>query len=224
MARSHSRMPKLFIPSARQAQIVLIGGLLISLVVWAITALSVSRSADQEFERQASTAAGLIERRFERYTDLLHGVHGLFGHQRDVSRLNFNRYVAALDLPHRFPGVRSMQFVQRVLAGEKDQFENVVRSDYTVSPVGHPEFRIHPPAERAEYWIINYVEPMAGNERAFGLDLMSRDPAREAAARARDTGDGHHHQPLHPGAGQPEPDRPGGVFAGLRNPASAAHA
>ncbi|HYC35334.1 MAG TPA: EAL domain-containing protein [Usitatibacter sp.] len=62
-----------------------------------------------------------------------------------------------------------------------------VRADRTLDPNGYPDFDIHPEGRRDEYWVIEFLEPLAGNEAAFGLDIRMRQ-ARDAAERARDTG------------------------------------
>ena len=49
-------------------------------------------------------------------------------------------------------------------------------------------FDRHPPGARDEYWVVDYVEPLGGNEPAFGLDLRTR-VAVGAAERARDSGE-----------------------------------
>ncbi|MDX2221006.1 MAG: EAL domain-containing protein [Burkholderiales bacterium] len=175
--------------ASRQALWLLAGGLLLALIMWSLTARFVAQSTAQEFEREAATAAGLVERRFARYSDLLYGVHGLFGDRDDVSRLGFHRYVSALDLRNRFPGVQSMQYVQRVAPEEVGAFEKAVRADRTVQAEGYPAFAIHPRTGNGDVWVVNYVEPMAGNERAFGLDIRTRAAAMAAAERARDSGD-----------------------------------
>lgn len=182
-------MPPALRLASRQALWLAAAGVILSLFVWSLTTRIVSQSAAQEFEREAATAAGLVERRFIRYSDLLYGLRGLFGDRRDITRLGFHRYVSALDLTNRFPGVQSMQFVQRVAAQDAAAFEAATRADRSVRPEGYPAFAIHPAASGEEMWVINYVEPMAGNERAFGLDIRSRAAPLAAAERARDTAD-----------------------------------
>ena len=46
-----------------------------------------------------------------------------------------------------------------------------MRRDTSLDPRGYPQFVIKPPGERPEYFVIVYLEPMAGYEFAFGLDL-----------------------------------------------------
>lgn len=176
-------------PISRQPLWLFAAGVLLSLFMWSLTARFVAQSSTQAFEREAGTAAGLVERRFTRYSDLLYGMQGLFGDRRDITRENFHRYVSALDLRIRFPGVQSMQFVERVRARDAASFEATVRRDRSVDPHGYPWFAIHPRTGEDELWVINFVEPMTGNERAFGLDIRSRPIPAEAAERSRDSGE-----------------------------------
>ncbi|MBL8518833.1 MAG: EAL domain-containing protein [Betaproteobacteria bacterium] len=173
----------------RQAFWLFACGLLFSLLIWSLSARFMVQSSAREFEREAATAAALVERRFTRYSDLLYGLQGLFVERADVSRLSFHRYVAALDLAQRFPGVQSMQYLRRVPRGGKAAFESSVRADTSLDPLGYPEFSVRTDGAQTDHWVITFVEPMTGNERAFGLDIHTRPVARDAAAAARDTGD-----------------------------------
>jgi diguanylate cyclase (GGDEF)-like protein/PAS domain S-box-containing protein len=70
---------------------------------------------------------------------------------------------------------------------ERASFVRSVREDRSLRGSGYPAFDIVPDGEREEYWVIDFVEPMIGNERAFGLDLRTR-AAVVAAERSRDSG------------------------------------
>ena len=105
---------KRLLSNSSAAALIFGAGIALSLLVWWLIGLAILREERKTFETTAQVSAGLIERRFERYVDLLHGVQGLFGHYRGVSRLEFHQYVEALDLPRRFPGLQSLQYIQRV--------------------------------------------------------------------------------------------------------------
>jgi len=171
------------------AYIIVALGSVATLVSWYFAGQLAERQNRADREARAQEAANVIERRTQRYIDLLHGLEGLFGHDLSVSRAEFNRYVASLNLPHRFPGVRAMEFVRRVKDGERSVFENTVRTDRSIAPEGYPAFSIRPGDSKDEYYVVCYLEPMLGNEAAFGLDVRSRDASRIASERARDTGE-----------------------------------
>jgi CHASE1-domain containing sensor protein len=64
----------------------------------------------------------------------------------------------------------------------------MVRGDASVRPQGYPDFSVHPAGERPDYYVIDYIEPMAGNEMSFGLDMAALPQRRQALERARDSG------------------------------------
>ena len=171
------------------AYVTLALGTVVSLVTWYLTGQLVERQTRADFETQAQAAINVIERRTQRYVDLLHGLEGLFGHDLSVSRAEFNRYITSLNLRQRFPGVRAMEFIKRVKDSEKSVYENTVRTDRSIAQNGYPDFGIKPEGTRPEYYVIHYIEPMRGNEPAFGADIRSRDAPLAASERARDAGE-----------------------------------
>ena len=52
-----------------------------------------------------------------------------------------------------------------------------------------PTFTVHPPLKRDDHFVIEFNEPMKGNENAFGLDLASMPSQLEAVLAARDSGE-----------------------------------
>ncbi|HEX7557745.1 MAG TPA: EAL domain-containing protein, partial [Usitatibacter sp.] len=121
--------------------------------------------------------------------DLLQGLGALAYHDVTISRAEFQRYVAALELGKRFPGLKAMVFNRRVPAARRDEYVAAVRNDRTVAPEGYPAFDIRPPGARDEYWSIEYIEPLPRDETLFGLDITTRPVAMAAATHARDTGE-----------------------------------
>ena len=171
------------------APAVLVLGISLSLVAWLLVAGILEKQAKADFDRISLATVGAIERRTQRYIDILHGLEGLFGHDPSVSRLAFQRYVNSLDLSTRFPGVQAVEFIRRVKLAEKAEYESTVRNDSSITRSGFPDFSIKPAGPRAEYYVVHYVEPTAGNEAAFGLDIRSRQAALVASERARDVGE-----------------------------------
>ncbi len=86
--------------------------------------------------------------------------------------------------------MRVVTFSQRVTRAEKTAFVREVRRDTSIDPRGYPDFAIKPLGERDEYVAIKYLQPMAGNEAALGLDLAANPVLRRAdLARVRDGGE-----------------------------------
>ncbi len=173
-------------PSA--AWLVLAAGVLLSAAAALLEARQLEREARKNFESAVSDAKAAVETRVNDYADVLRGVGGLFAATETVSRAEFASYLRNPDLGNRYPGIQVIHYSRRIMAAERPEFEARVRGDTSVDPRGYPGFAIRPAGNRPEYVVATYVEPMAGNERALGLDLGG-DPVRLAALeRTRDSG------------------------------------
>ena len=169
-------------------------GIPASLLLFTVIGDAVENVARLRFERQASDAKAVIEHRINFYADFLYGLKALFASQDPVNRLQFHRFVESLDLKHRFPGFDVVNYSVYVPAKDKERFMESVRRDTSLDPRGYPRFAIKPSGERAEYYVLAYVEPMAGFEFAFGRDLGANPDAADpqplvvALHSARDSG------------------------------------
>jgi signal transduction histidine kinase/CHASE1-domain containing sensor protein len=153
--------------------VVLALGLTLAFLLFGVMKAAVDDVARSRFERDASDATSAIERRVEFYANVLYGLRALFASNSDVGRVDFHRFVDALDLPQRYPGLDVVNFAAHVPGPDRQRFEASVRADTSLSPSGYPQFSVRPPGERPEYLVIVYVEPMEGHEFAFGIDLYA---------------------------------------------------
>jgi len=163
-------------------------GILLSAAAAYWTATLTEREARLNFENAVADARDAIESRIRSYSDVLLGVRGLFIASDTVTRSEFKNYIDSLDLNRRYPGVQVIHHGQRVAAAQKQAFEAMVRNDTSVDPRGYPDFAVKPPGDRPQYVIVQYVEPMAGNEAALGLDLIGDAVRLAALNRTRDSG------------------------------------
>jgi len=164
--------------------VVLAIGIPASLLLFTVVRDAVESVAQQRFERQASDAKHSIEARVNSYGEVLYGLAALFTSQDSVNRLQFHRYVESLDLKHRYPGFDVVNYAMLVRAKDKRGFEESVRRDTSLEPDGYPDFAIKPPGVRPEYYVLVYVEPMAGFEFAFGLDTGVNPAVKDSQALA----------------------------------------
>lgn len=164
------------------AWLVLAVGLVVSVAAALLTDGALDREAQLRFENAVGDAKGAIRTRVNDYADVLRGVKGLFAANELVGRAEFARYLQNLNLAERYPGIQVIHYSRRIGAAERPGFEAMVRGDTSIDPRGYPDFAIRPAGVRDEYVVAMYVEPMAGNERALGLDLGG-DPVRLAALR-----------------------------------------
>ena len=170
------------------AFVVLALGIALSAAAALLTARKVERDAATQFERAVDYGHGAIDARIRTYSDMLLGVRGLFIASDAVTREEFRSYVASLELNRRYPGIQIIHYAQRVSHDQRQAFERAVRNDRSIDPGGYPDYAIKAPAQRAEYFAVQYAEPMVGNERALGLELGGDKVRLAALERTRDSG------------------------------------
>jgi PAS domain S-box-containing protein len=155
---------------------------------------AVESVARLRFERKAADAKAVIQNRIRFYEDILHALKALLASQGSVTRAQFHTFVESLELRKRYPGFDLVNFATYIPGEKKAAFEESVRNDRSLDPNGYPDFKIKPPGDRPEYFVLVYLEPMKGYDFAFGLDLGANpgvaDPQALAATQraARDSG------------------------------------
>jgi diguanylate cyclase (GGDEF)-like protein/PAS domain S-box-containing protein len=163
-------------------------GLAVTFFAWRVIGYQVGREVEVKFDHQVTQAVASLDRHVQDNVSLLIGLRGLFNASEMLERHEFRRYVSEFDIAGRYPAVRLVSFVRHVPGAQKAAFERSVRRDRSVDPRGYPDFAIRPAGEREEHMVVTYIEPFAGNESAFGFDLLS-DPQRRASIEyTRDRG------------------------------------
>lgn len=137
------------------------------------------QAVQNTFARETGEVTLRIEERLKAYRQVLSGARALFQASRDVSRSEWQSYVAALNLPANYPGIQGVGFAMHVSADQRARHEERIHAE------GFPEYRISPPGPRSDYGVIVYLEPFDWrNQRAFGYDMLSEPVRREAMTRA----------------------------------------
>jgi two-component system, sensor histidine kinase and response regulator len=112
----------------------------------------------------------------------LGGLRGTYAASKEVKRAEFRAYVESRDLKREFPGLRGFGFIEHVPRQDLDQFVANVRADDS------PDFNVKTTGSAPDLWVIRFIEPMADNFQAWGLDVGQEPVRREAAERAANTG------------------------------------
>jgi signal transduction histidine kinase len=162
-------------------------GLLVTLVFtlgyWRYSVADLERRESERFRQLAERQAAALTDRMLDYQRVLRGAAGLFAASNEVSREEWRRYVAHLDIESSLPGIQAIGFSAFLRQDQKAAHEQSIRAE------GFPGFSIHPEGEREFYGSIVFIEPFSGrNIRAFGFDMYSEATRRAAMERARDTG------------------------------------
>lgn len=162
----------------------------ICLTIW--TCILVSNAQDarirNNFQRDADKVASDTQVRLQTYFDMLMSLKGMFAVNGEVNRSQFAQFIGELNLAERYPGFQAIQFVRYVPSAAIRSFEESVRRDTSLVANGYPDFKVKPAPGRDDHYIIDFNEPMAGNEIAFGLDLATLPTHLAALQLGRDTG------------------------------------
>lgn len=165
---------------------ILVLGSIVTLAMSNIMRDRTAQLAMQEFNRQVDVATSQLESAIEKDKTLTVAVQGMFHAFGTVSREEFSRFVAAVDIGKLFPDTQALSWNAVVPVEETAAFEHAVRLDDSVQAGGYPDFAIRPADAVEQQYVVTYIEPMAGNEGAFGLDIGSNPVRRRTVEMARD--------------------------------------
>ncbi|CAN5582795.1 hypothetical protein BH11ACT8_BH11ACT8_17630 [soil metagenome] len=171
-------------------------GVIGALLVLAATVLAVglsSRAVDgserQRFEAQTARLDAALADRFRAYVQVLRGGAGLFRASDDVTRIDWDRYVASLRLEERYPGFKSLTYAPAVPQDDLADFVAAVRREPVPAALGPADalrdYVVRDPAgasgSTSLHGPILYVAPFTEvNRLVLGIDMM-REPTRRAA-------------------------------------------
>ncbi len=167
---------------------ILVLGTALSIALGIYAHQEIGRSARARFDATALDLARKVEGRFDDYIAVLIGLRARFNTPETVTRNDFRDYVAGLNLASAYPGFQAVNYAPQVLPGERQQFEEQVRSDAGLDPAVASGFAIKPPGERDVYYPLAFIEPLAGNEKLLGNDLGAMPDRGDALEQGRDTG------------------------------------
>ncbi|WP_230515591.1 MULTISPECIES: CHASE domain-containing protein [unclassified Janthinobacterium] len=161
---------------------------MVGLLFYMAASLSIENDASELFNNLARNTQKNIESRVKSYANLLRGTASLFHANEHVSREQFHRYVANIALQQNYPGVMNLNYSQELGETQRAAFEAAMQRDYPPGRDGYPAFAIHPPAPRAHYSVLMYIEPIASAPEKYGYDIASRPLIAEMLAQSRDSG------------------------------------
>lgn len=145
--------------------------------------------SNNTFANQVDTAADQIEGAIEKYSTLVVAAQALFHASENVSRQEFLIFSESLSFQKTYPYMQGLSWNAAVDSKDTTAFERSVQRDTSISVDGFPEFKVRPETNETTRYVITYIEPMQGNEGAFGFDIGSNIDRRKTVELARDTGD-----------------------------------
>ncbi|MEB0019993.1 CHASE domain-containing protein, partial [Pseudomonas sp. RTB3] len=156
-------------------------GLALTYALQDIPRESARQALHDEFDYRTNEIIENTNRRLQRYEQLMEGLSGLFATSLVVTRSEFARYVDALKLEGKYPGIQGLGFAPRVLPEDKSRHIADVRTE------GRVDYTINPSGNRDLYTPVIYLEPFNWrNQRAIGYDMYSEPVRRAALDQSRD--------------------------------------
>jgi CHASE1-domain containing sensor protein len=162
--------------------LVVVASLLLTLSAWYITSKQVRQRTELQFNYQAEQQVALVRERLSKYEDALWSGSAAIHAQTDgINEEKWRTFSEALSIDDKYPGINGIGVIYYIPPSERERFiasQRLLRS----------AFKIFPQHEQEEYWPIIYIEPIANNYKAVGLDMAFEYNRRTAAHKARDTG------------------------------------
>lgn len=162
--------------------------LISTIVAWKITQSVAEQESKNRFYQSSLNIQSWVQIKLNLYILGAEGLSGLIEGSDNVRRDEWSTYIKKVNLIKDYPGISSINYVEKVENKDKLAFEESVRKDTSLNPKGYPDFNIYPDGERNEYFIVKYIEPLEGREKALGFDLGSESKRLKALERARDSG------------------------------------
>ncbi|WP_081463416.1 response regulator [Hylemonella gracilis] len=156
-------------------------GCIAAALTWFILTAAQEAETASRFDALTRTVVDQLKQRMTLYQYGLRGTRGavISAGVNEVSRGAFFRYSQSRDIALEFPGSHGFGFIRRVPRANEAAFLRLARSEHG------PDFQIKELAAHSDdRLVIQYIEPMAQNRAALGLDIGSEGRRRLAAVEA----------------------------------------
>jgi len=166
---------------------VLNGSSIIALISWKFYDIE-STAIYNNFKNDVDIKAASIVREITLNFEALHNLKVLFDHSKHPTSTEFKRVTK--NILDRHNSIQALEWIPRVSNHERELYENIRQQEYPEFEITerHKQDTMIRAQNRTEYYPVYYVEPLAGNETAFGFDLASNTSRLETLKFSRDTG------------------------------------
>jgi PAS domain S-box-containing protein len=177
-------------PAQWPAVVLVLVGLVLSLGSFFLLRAAEFSRARAEFTAETDHSRALIQEQLTHSVEGLRSVSAFLDSSKEVTRSEFASFTKTLLAAH--PEIVSLEWIRRVDAPERRQFEQLVHAEgvagYRIKDVSESGGFIDAPL-RSEHYPIYYIEPVEASRELLGLDYAGRPSRSEAMYRARDTGE-----------------------------------
>ncbi|MEE8435575.1 MAG: CHASE domain-containing protein, partial [bacterium] len=168
--------------------------LVLACVILTIMAFLLVREWEEDrlltaFNRTAHDRFLALQHKIESTLDHLNSLGAFYAASKEVTREEFHLFVTPVIAKNKT--IQALEWIPKVLAEKREAYQLRVREK------GHPNFEflerrqgggMKRAGKREVYYPVYFVEPLAGNEKAFGFDLGSESTRLAALNEAADTG------------------------------------
>jgi signal transduction histidine kinase/CheY-like chemotaxis protein len=168
---------------------ILLSGLLLSILVFKIIWSQEKEIWFEEFQHQVQENMYVFQGQIEVNNLVLLGIRSFYQASTHVVFTEFQTYVKPL--LNNFKFLQALSWNPRVSATERKTYEENIRNKL------YPDFvfkeksvdgNMKKASSRAEYFPVYYIEPMQGNDKAWGFDLASNPTRLKSLKESRDQG------------------------------------
>ena len=154
----------------------------LTLSAWAISKNQLNQKIETQFDREAAQIISQVQERMSLYQNVLWSAVALMDvHEGLINTQQWAVFANRLDIENTYPGINGIGIIFNL---KKDQLDTYLAQQ----KIMRPDYSIHPSHQESEYWPITFVEPVATNFRAIGLDMTFEYNRYAALKKARDTG------------------------------------
>ncbi|MBL4815179.1 MAG: diguanylate cyclase [Shewanella sp.] len=141
---------------------------------------------ESDFRRDVDDKAAALERELLINLEVLYAVKGLYNSSDNVTESEFRKLASSFLVRHQ--NIQALEWIPRVSLGQREKYEQQRRQLHPDFEFTEREFQgsMIRATERKEYFPVYYVEPMEGNEVAFGFDLASNPKREQILKKSRD--------------------------------------
>ncbi|MEM7470551.1 MAG: CHASE domain-containing protein [Pseudomonadota bacterium] len=162
--------------------VVVAASLILTFGAWKFSNEQIQTRIEARFEASAQRTIGLLEDRMQRYEDALwSSVAAINALSGEMTHQEWKTFAESLRLPEKYPGINGIGVINFVSTSGLEAFEAEQR-------LQQPAFDINPAYDGPLAMPITYIEPLATNRAALGLDIAHETNRRQAAITSRDSG------------------------------------
>jgi signal transduction histidine kinase/ActR/RegA family two-component response regulator len=173
----------------KHTKLLLVIGVVLSALTFLLTWIQQKNIWLNQFNNQVQKEMTIFQGKLEVNEQVLVGVQSFFQASSHVDSNEFKLYTTPILRNHTF--IQALSWNPRVSEAERKVYEDNIRNKFFPSftfKEKSMDGNMNRAGSRAEYIPVYYIEPLLGNEMAWGFDLASNPTRLKSLNEARDQG------------------------------------